>query len=199
MALADEKVKPLLKRCKKGDEAALGELFRLVGPEIQRIMYSTLGASHEMEDLVQTASLELFRSLKNFKGESKFSTWMYRLVVNVGLQYIRKRKNSPILQDVEPLAERLPSPFDNPHVSTEQRERLRLVEEILDELGPKKRLVYVLHELEGHSIEEIATIVQASKLTVKSRLFYARKDFSKKLKQKMVLRSATHTYSDEEP
>ncbi len=180
----------IVHRCQSGDQTAYNQLFRLIKTDVHRVLISTIGPDSELEDIMQIAFMEIFRSLPRFRGDSKFSTWMYRLVVNVALQHLRKRKGTPEPVDISERANQLINPEDPPEKQVNHREQLRIVNEILQDIAPKKRIVFVLHEIEGHSPEEIAKIVNASKLTVKSRLFYAKKDFYKKLRQKALLESS---------
>jgi RNA polymerase sigma-70 factor (ECF subfamily) len=179
----------LVAQCRDGNERACRELFEQTKNDVHRILVATVGYDSELDDMLQTAFLEIFRSLNRFKGDSKFTTWMYRLVVNVALQYVRRRRTRPMGQSLDDMVYDPPSPAANPGEHSEQREQVRIVREILDELPAKKRLVFILHDIEGHSPEEIAQIVGVSRFTVKSRLFYARKDFARKLRQRAILES----------
>ena len=177
----------IIEGCQKGDEAAFLALFRSIRNDIHHILIRTVGPDQELEDMIQTASLEVFRSVGSFKGGSKFSTWLYRLVVNVALQHLRRRKRLMPPVDIGEMSNELVSPRANPEEHSQQRETVRLVREILDDMAPKKRIVFILHEVEGRNPEEIAEIVGSSRFTVKSRLFYARKDFFKKLRRKATI------------
>lgn len=189
MKLATDKLDSIVKRCQQGDEAAFRDLFRVLGPDIRRILTSLLGPDRELEDLIQIAALELFRSIKHFRGDSKFTTWFYRLVVNVALQHLRQRRNTPSIVELSEMAENLVLYGDSPEEIAEKRQQILEVREILAEISPKKRIVFLLHEVEGYSPEEIAEMVGSSRFTVKSRLFYAKKEFTRKLRLKASLKA----------
>ncbi len=185
-------------RCQKGEQTAYSELFRAIRSDIHRILIATLGPDSEIEDLIQTASLEIFRSLGRFKGESRFSTWMYRLVVNVAFQYLRKNRRRPIPVDLGDLNTELVSSDEGPERHATEKEQIMQVREILAELAPKKRIAFYLHEIEGFNPEEIARITGASKFTVKSRLFYARKEFFRKIRQRSLLEESRNVSGEDD-
>lgn len=185
--MASEELEHIVERCRQGEDLAFEELFRTIRSDVYRIAVRTVGPDSELDDIVQAAFLEIFRSVHKFKGESKFSTWMYRVVANVSLQYLRKRKTTPSPVDIGELANDLVSPDANPEVHSQQRERIEVVREILNEMVPKKRMVFLLHEVEGLNPDEIAERLGSSRFTVKSRLFYARKEFYRKIRRKSLL------------
>ena len=102
------------------------------------------------------------------------------MCVNVALQRLRKRKR---LAEVTDTALPETSTDETPERGLENRRRLDAVYRILDRLSPKKRLVFVLHEIEGHEPKEIAQLVGAPVLTVRTRLHYARKEFADRLEK----------------
>src|SRR3954470_5165259 len=168
----------LVARCQKGEKEALGELYRLYRAEVARNLHRMLGPGRgDLDDVLQEVFIEVFRSIARFRGDSKVSTWLYRVCVNVALQRLRKRKrrNEVSTDDVVE-----PAPSDGgetPERAPDNRRRLDAVYLILDELSPKKRVVFILHEIEGREPKEIAGIVGAPVLTVRTRLHYARKEF----------------------
>ncbi|RJO65763.1 MAG: sigma-70 family RNA polymerase sigma factor [Myxococcales bacterium] len=180
----------LIGRCRNGEQTAFAELFRHFRSDIRRILVSAVGPDPELDDLVQTAALEMFRSLPRFEGRSKFTSWLYRLTVNVALHHLRQRTRRALMLDLTAIPERETAITDNPEAALIRKGELQAVREALDALAPKKRIVFVLHEVEGLLPEEIAEIVGASQLTVKSRLFYARKEFFKRLRQRAMLDEA---------
>lgn len=167
----------LVVRCQEGDKGALGELYRLFRPEVTRNLQRVLGpkvARGDLEDVLQEVFIEVFRSIGRFRGDSKLSTWLYRVCVNVALQRLRKRKR---LAEVPEDDAAEATTDETPERGLDVRRRLDAVYRILDRLAPKKRMVFILHEIEGREPKEIAEIVGAPVLTVRTRLHYARKEF----------------------
>lgn len=165
----------LVERCQRGERDALAQFYRAYRSDVARNLYRVLGPNRDdVEDVVQEVFIEVFRSIARFRGDSKISTWLYRVCVNVALQRLRKRKRlAEVSSDCGPES----TDEHTPQRALEAQERLRAVYRILDTLSPKKRVVFVLHEIEGREPKEIAGIVGAPVLTVRTRLHYARKEF----------------------
>ena len=141
-------------------------------------LFRVLGDRSDLDDLVQEVFVIAFRGMDRFRGDAKLSTWLYRICVNVALGRLRQRtRKPPPLPTPDPLADRPTDPNESPERLLLRREDVQRVYRALDQLAPKKRVVLVLHEIEGLEIKEIAEIVQAPVVTVRTRLHYARKDF----------------------
>ncbi len=178
---------PLVERAKSGEKAAFRELFELHREMVARVVYRMLGPSPEVEDVVQDVFVNVFRSLHTFRGDSKFTTWLYRLATNVTKMHLRKKRSRPRFVDVpdDRPVERVES--RTPRDEAEQRERITAIYRLLDQLSEKKREVIVLHDFEGISAKEISERVGAPVLTVRTRLFYARKELYAALENEPVL------------
>ncbi len=165
----------LVERCRHGERDALGEVYRAYRGEVARNLQRVLGPGRgDLDDVLQDVFIEAFRSIGRFRGDSKLSTWLYRVCINVALQRLRKRKRLaevPADEVAESVSE------ETPERGLDNRRRLDAVYRLLDELAPKKRVVFILHEIEGREPKEIAGIVGAPVLTVRTRLHYARKEF----------------------
>jgi RNA polymerase sigma-70 factor (ECF subfamily) len=167
----------LIERAQSGDPAAFRQIFVAHRSDVSRVVFRMIGPSPEVEDVVQEVFLHVYRSLKSFRGESRFSTWLYRLAVNVSRMHLRKGRSRPRFADVEvPEAPRDGAPLETPDVVVERQERVRTLYRLLETLSEKKREVLVMHDLEGVPAKEIAEIVGVPVLTVRTRLFYARKE-----------------------
>lgn len=167
----------LIERAQRGDRAAFQKLFVQHRGDVSRVVYRMIGPGPEVEDVVQEVFLHVYRSLPSFRGESKFTTWLYRLAVNVARMHLRKGRSRPRFADVEiPEAPREGMPHDTPDVVIERQERVRALYRLLEGLSEKKREVVVLHDFEGVPAKEIAEMVGVPVLTVRTRLFYARKE-----------------------
>jgi RNA polymerase sigma-70 factor (ECF subfamily) len=167
----------LIDRAQNGDASAFRELFVQHRGDVLRIVHRMLGPTPEVEDVVQEVFLHVYRSLPSFRGESRFSTWLYRLAVNVSRMHLRARRSRPRFADVEvPEAPRDDAPHETPEVALERNERVRTLYRLLDALSEKKREVLVLHDFEGVPAKEIAEICGVPVHTVRTRLFYARKE-----------------------
>ncbi len=165
----------LVERCQRGEAEAFRELFREHRQDVARLAQRMLGRSTDLEDIVQEVFLQVHRSIRDFRHGARFSTWLYRVTVNVVLMHRRAAKSRPVFGEAP---EHLTA-IDHGPRADEQLERQRRVQafhRLLDRLSEKKRLVFVLHEIEGLAPGEIAKIVGSPVLTVRTRLFYARRE-----------------------
>lgn len=179
----------LIARAQEGDTVAFRQLFVRHRGDVTRIVHRMLGPSADVEDVVQDVFLNVYRSLPSFRGDSKFSTWLYRLATNVTRMHLRRGRSRPRFADVEvPEAPRDSAPPDTPESQAEKAERVRALYRLLDTLSEKKREVLVLHDLEGVPAKEIAEMTGIPVLTVRTRLFYARKELYAALAEEPSLR-----------
>lgn len=179
----------LIARAQEGDTVAFRQIFVRHRGDVTRIVYRMLGPSADVEDVVQDVFLNVYRSLPSFRGDAKFSTWLYRLATNVTRMHLRRGRSRPRFADVEvPEAPRDSAPPDTPEVQVEKAERVRALYRLLETLSEKKREVLVLHDLEGVPAKEIAEMAGIPVLTVRTRLFYARKELYAALADEPSLR-----------
>lgn len=165
----------LVERCQRGDAEAFRELFREHREDVARLAQRMLGRRTDLEDIVQEVFLQVHRSIRDFRHGARFSTWLYRVTVNVVLMHRRAAKSRPVFVEApERFAATDRRPFADEQV--EQRRRVNAFHRLLDRLSEKKRVVFVLHELEGLTPGEIAKVVGSPVLTVRTRLFYARRE-----------------------
>lgn len=166
----------LVARSQAGDATAFRELYRTHRPQVAGLVHRILGPDSETEDVIQETFIQVYRSLPSFQGNSLLSTWIHRIAVNVALQHIRRRRRHRAGQAA--MTAEPPAPTTGSVVPEEEllwRDRMRKLYAALEKLSPKKRVVFVLHEIEGLRTEEIAKLMGAPAITVRTRLFYARK------------------------
>ncbi len=176
----------LIERCKAGDGLAFREIFRNHRTDVARLVQRMTGRPSDLEDTVQEVFLQVYRSIKDFRGQSRFSTWLYRVTVNVVLMQRRAARSRPVLNEA-PEDGFGPDLRDLPDDQVARSRRVSAFYRLLDRLSDKKRAVFVLHELEGLSPSEIAKVVSAPVLTVRTRLFYARRELVALLREEPSL------------
>jgi RNA polymerase sigma-70 factor (ECF subfamily) len=168
-------IDPLVARAQRGDRGAFTELFRRHRADVARLVFRLLGRPADVEDVIQEVFLQVHRSLGDFRGQSRFSTWLHRVTVNVVLMARRSARSRPVF--AEPPAREPASPRAvAPDEEVARLRRIEAFQRLLERLPEKKRVVFVLHELEGMAPADIAAVVDAPVLTVRTRLFYARKE-----------------------
>lgn len=165
----------VVRRFQEGDDAAFEQLYRLTRERVYRVLYKMVGPRPELEDLVQETYLQLHKSLRRFRGDSRFTTFAHRVAANVALKYLRSRRRNP----EAPWAEGSDQPTDapDPERAAQSRQAERIVQLALEQLSPKKRIVFTCVELLGMSLDEVAEAVEIPLNTVRSRLLAARTEF----------------------
>ncbi len=176
----------LIERCRKHDRAAQDDLYHRFRRQVAGNLYRVIGDRSDLDDLVQEVFVIAFRGLERFRGDARLSTWLYRICVNVALGRIRTRRRRPTAIGMTDLdsAEIDPSLTDRPETperTYQRRQDQERVYRALEQVAPKKRIVLYLHEIEGLDLKEIAYLVDSNPVTVRTRLFYARREFYKVL------------------
>lgn len=170
----------LLALCRSKDRQAFGELYRRYRADALRYIRHAVRHSHDADDILQEVFMEVAHSLGSFEGRSSFNGWLRCICVRTAMRQMKKRyrqvgENEP---EIDQKAERELHSTDDPEESYEQRERAARVRLLLEQIAPKKRMVLLLHDFEGVSPKEISQLVGAPVLTVRTRLFYARKELA---------------------
>jgi RNA polymerase sigma-70 factor (ECF subfamily) len=178
-----------------GDTTAFRHIYDRHRQEVARLVYRMIGPRADLEDVIQEVFVQVYKSLRDFRGQSKFSTWLHRVTVNVVLMHRRAARSRPMFAEQPAGDGASRSDEISPDEDVERRERMRAFGRLLDRLADKKRIVFVLHELEGVSPGEIAKIVGAPVLTVRTRLFYARREIEAMLSQEPSLAGMQLTFS----
>ncbi|MEW6555693.1 MAG: sigma-70 family RNA polymerase sigma factor [Actinomycetota bacterium] len=174
---ADEE---LVRRYLDGDSAAFEELVSRYESVIMNMAYRLLGNRSDASDVCQEVFVLLIRKLGSFRGESKFSTWLYRVSLNACHDYARRSKRHVSISespgdDLPDIEQRLADDgFDSPELSMERAEVQKTVRDAVARLPYKFKEVIYLHDLSGYNYKEVAEILGISLGTVKSRLNRAR-------------------------
>ena len=178
----------LVLRSQQGDVRAFDELVERYHGKIYGLTYNMTSNREDAEDLTQEVFVKAFEALPRFRGNSSFYTWLYRIAVNKTINYRKKRNRKRTLSldlfdqeiktdDVYHALTAKGSPLRSISLS-ELQEKLN---EALQNLSEKHRTVVVMHDMQGIPHEEIAKVVKASVGTVRSRLFYARRQMQSEL------------------
>lgn len=166
----------LVERVQAGEPAAFQQLYRKHHRQVVSQL-AFLVPRADLEDTLQEVFIEVFKSIKRFEGRSAFTTWLYRVTVHVAMK-ARRKQDRCRLEVVEQLPE-LVDPSSGPAEVSLSAERQLRVEALLENLSPKKRAVLVMHDLRGMEATKIAEQLDTNVLTVRTRLFYARREFEK--------------------
>lgn len=169
------------RRAQKGEELAFAELVKRHQGRAWRVARGMVPSDEDAQDLAQEAFMRVFKSIDRFDFRHDFTTWLYRIVTNLGIDFLRKRRPGVSLdagrdedeQGFEPEDHSVEQPFEALYASETADE----VRDVLRTLAPHFQSALVLRELEGLSCAEIAGIVGATNVTVRWRLHRGRKLF----------------------
>lgn len=192
----------LIARAQQGDEEAFAALHEAHKRRVYSLCLRMTGDTAEAEDLSQEAFLQLFRKISTFRGESAFTTWLHRLVVNVVLMHLRKKGLQKISLDEVDTSQEEPVKRD---YGEDDRRLIGSIDRIIlgraiAALPPGYRAIFVLHDVEGFEHNEIAQIMDCSIGNSKSQLHKARMKLREHLRrdQRNPRREASHSSGSED-
>jgi RNA polymerase sigma-70 factor (ECF subfamily) len=173
----------VISRCQRGDQEALKEIFDKYHEKVYRIAYGVVRQREEALDIVQEVFIKLFRSIKNFKGRSRFYTYLYRMVMNTAIDHARKTGKQLISSlDEEGSFEPSDEVEKGPERILLQKELEERVKRAMDKLPAEQKAALIFRDVEGLSYQEMAEAIGCSIGTVMSRLHYGRKRMQELLK-----------------
>jgi RNA polymerase sigma factor (sigma-70 family) len=177
----------LVERLKKGEEAA----FKVIVDTWRDMVFNTsLGivqSSEDAEDVAQEVFVQVYESINQFKGDSKFSTWLYRIAVTKSLDHLRKKKRKKRFAFVQSLfgmneeEVRHEPDFNHPGVSLENKEKAAVLFRAIDKLPDNQKAAFTLHKMEGLSYQEVAEIMETTVSSVESLMHRAKTNLKKNL------------------
>lgn len=179
--------KDLVARVQQGDKSAYDLLVIKYQHKIIQLVNRYIKDPSEAQDVAQEAFIKAYRALANFRGDSAFYTWLYRIAINTAKNYLlsRSRRHSDYhvdVQDAEQL-ENVPQlkGMDTPEYLLMNDDIVEAIELAIEKLPEEMRIAIMLREFEGMSYEEIAQTMECPVGTVRSRIFRAREAIDKKL------------------
>lgn len=178
--MSRDEERSLIQKAQKGDMAAFETLVQQHERLVYNLALRTLGNDADAQDAAQEAFIKAWTGLGSFRGDSKFSVWIYRLTNNVCLDMLRKRKNEAISltmpdDEGEDTTLDIPDESSSPQRILEKKEQMEDLQKAIDTLPEDYRRVLLLREVSDLSYEEIAKVLDMDLGTVKSRIFRARK------------------------
>ncbi len=174
----------LVKRCQAGQTEAFDELVSRYRTRVFAMIYNMVHNEQDAWDLAQESFVKAWKSIKRFRRHSSFYTWVYRIVMNVTIDWLRKKQikgagsefdDSIQLKEIDPASRTVPKAEPLPHERMERNEIRAKIDNAIGQLSPEHRAVILMKEIEDMQYHEIAETLGCSIGTVMSRLFYARK------------------------
>jgi len=195
----------LIKKCQQGDVEAFEKLILSYQKKVYTIAYRYMGRREEAEDLAQEAFIKVYRSLKTFRGDSSFSTWLYHVVTNVCRDALRKNSRKleedsldcAVTTEKGEIRREIVDWSMSPALLYEQKELGEFLQSLIDQLSPEYKAVIVMREIQDMSYDEIAQAMDCSLGTVKSRLSRARKTMRDMIESSMEQRSEKHRLNEQ--
>jgi len=183
--MAESSERALIKRLKRHDEAAFNELVRAYQAQVFRVVFRMIGDHAEAEEVAQEVFITVFKAIKNFRGDSKLSTWLYRIAVNHTknrIKYLARRAHSKKREfdevgdrdAIESATMHTSAKLPRPDEMAQAREAESLIQRALYELEADFRELVILRDVENLTYQEIGAISGLAEGTVKSRLHRAR-------------------------
>ena len=158
----------LISRARGGDREAFGALVEQYRDNVYRLAYRMCGNAYDADEAAQEAFVAAWRALPNFRGDAKFSTWLYRLTTNAAIDVMRREKRHQTVGDGEMVD--LADDADSPQETVERTEQQETVQKALATLSEEYREVLLLRYMEELDYAEIAEVLQLPSGTVKSRI-----------------------------
>ena len=199
--MTKEEESALIARVLAGDADAFEPLVLEHQTNVYRLALRLMGNEADAADAAQDAFVKAYTSLSSFRGDSRFSVWLYRLTNNVCIDALRRRRDTVPLEteDAQGEAEELPLPDErwSPEILAERAEDIRAVRAAMSALPPDCREILTLREIGGLSYEELSAALRLELGTVRSRLSRARKKLADELMKSGNYTSAPHVKQQE--
>jgi RNA polymerase sigma-70 factor (ECF subfamily) len=179
----------LIEACRRGERSALSAVFRAHAPYLERLLARVVGPGAELEDVLQATFLGAISAFPRFRGEAQVRTWLARIAIRTAHERLRRaeHRRRGELPPIERIADDAEQVLRGEH-GVDTRRQLERLYHHLDALGPKKRLAFVLHVLDGHPLEDVAALTGASVAATKSRVFWARRELFRRAARDPLLR-----------
>jgi RNA polymerase sigma-70 factor, ECF subfamily len=198
--VTDIQEQELIRKVAAGERASLKQLFDLHSPRVHNLLLRLVGNGDDAEELTQDVFLSLWKHADSLRGESKLSTWLYRVAVNKAINF--KKRSGLFFQikqlfslesDEESIIDRLPAAAaDSPDRQIEIREAQIQLADLLGTLPRRQREVFLLHKLEGLSYNEIAEQLHVSLGTIESLMHRAKENLQKVMLRKVKKSASKH-------
>lgn len=190
LALRPTEDPALAARCVAGEKGAQRELFERHKRHVHATLYRILGSNDDTQDLVQEAFLEIFQSIHGFRGDASLATWLDRIAARVAYAYIRRRPAPTARLELVPeVASEDPSAEDRAMV----REAARRLYAVLDKVEARQRIAFTLHVVDGRPLKEVASVMEASLVLTKTRVWRATREVEKRARRDPLLASLVVT------
>lgn len=173
-------IQEIIDKCKKGDASSFRELVNQYQSYAYALAFRIIPDENLVKDIVQESFIRVWKHIKKYEPKIKFTTWLYRIVVNMTLDHVKaeRRRNEIFDDDIDKDLRSSDNSSDPENVLINKDTR-SMLKRLVNYLTPKQRIVFILFHLHEQSIDEIATITGYSKGNIKSNLYYARMNLAR--------------------
>ena len=179
---SEAEVKRLVSRFKEGDQTAFEELMSLYRNQVAALAYRMVGDYDEVADIVQEVFVKMARNVQRYDDKKRFYTWLYRISVNATIDHIRKNKRHQH-ESIENFHDTLESSDTTPETQFRRQQIRGCINNATRELNPKQRSAFMLRDVQGRKVRDVATIMKIPQATVRWYLLRARARIKKELKK----------------
>ncbi|HPM29221.1 MAG TPA: RNA polymerase sigma factor [Chryseolinea sp.] len=172
----------LIKCAQGGDSHAFRKLVEMHQPFAYSVAFRFTGNAPEAEDIIQEVFIKLWKNLGKYKQGIKLTTWLYQIITNQCLDYLKSASRKHQMKNVEIKLGKQIRDYTNHEQQVDDQELLQVVTGLAKQLTPKQQTVFVLRDLEGLSVEEVCEVLKMSAGKMKSNLYYARQ----KIRQDLI-------------
>lgn len=169
-----------IKRAKIGDSKSFGQLVTKYQKRAFNLAFRIVCDEDDAQDVVQESFIKIWKNMKMYNQNIKFSTWMHTIVTNTAIDLQRSNSKKSLI-DIDNVEINVRQLVDNPEDEMDNKELGSLIKLASNELTPKQRIVFVLRDLQGLKSEEVSEILKLSANSIKSNLYHARKAIKEKL------------------
>ena len=179
--LPDEK---LVELCKEGKRDAFNALVRRYQTKIYWVIRRLIGDADDAEDVAQDVFIRAYNAIGEFRGDSQFFTWLYKIAMNLGLNHLRKKKLRTFFK-LDDLGDIHDEQSESPHQELEKEEMRGRIKRAIDSLPEKQKAVFILRFYDELTYEEIAAVMRKSTGGMKANYFHAVRKIQEYLKHEM--------------
>lgn len=172
----------LIQEAVRGSQPAFRAIVEANQGFVYAVAFRFVNDGQEAEDITQEVFVQLWKNLKSYRHEVKLTTWLYKIITNRCLDFLKSRHGQQRKNRVDIDRSRLVQDQSTPEKEFQQQELKRIVHKAAEELTPKQKAVFILRDLEGLTPEEVSEALDMSAGNVKSNLFHARQKMTEKLK-----------------
>ena len=171
----------IILQIQKGDNNAFKILLEKYQHYAFKLAFRIVCNDEDAKDVVQESFIKIWKNMKTYKREIKFTTWMYKIITNTAIDKLRviKRNNHVNIKDVSQLLDLMSN--EHPDIQFDNLETGQLIRTISESLPEKQKLVFILRDLQGMGSKDVEEVLDMNETSVKSNLYFARKAVREKL------------------